>query len=142
MVDMNFGEVTARVRTTAPAATVWAAMTDWSRQHEWMVGTRVYVVGGDGRSVGSRLLGFTGIFDVGFADLLEITEWEPPRRCRVRHSGKLLRGWAEFAVEPAGSGSVIRWTERLRPPLALVSPLLLVGMRASLRRLAAGSRDC
>ncbi len=111
-------------------------MIDWSRQGEWMLGTRVYVVRGDGRSVGSRLLGFTGILDVGFVDLLEIVEWEPPRLCRVRHLGKLLRGSAEFAVEPG----VVRWTERLEGPLGLVGPLLRVGMRASLGRLGARLR--
>ena len=142
MVDMNVREATARVEVAAPAEEVWAAMTDWSRQHEWMVGTRVYVVAGDGRSVGSRLLGCTGLLDIGFVDLLEITVWEPPRRCRVRHLGKLLRGWAEFAVEPSAGGSVVRWTERLDLPLALLSPLLVVGMRASLRRLAARVPDC
>jgi len=140
MNDMNFREVTVEVAAAVPAEDVWMAMTDWSRQREWMVGTRVFVVAGDGRSVGSRLLGFTGLFDVGFVDLLEITEWEPPRRCRVRHAGSLLRGWAEFAVEPAGSGSTISWTECLRQPVALAGPLLAVGMRASLRRLAAGLR--
>ena len=140
MVDMSIRETTARVGTAAPADAVWAALTDWSSQHEWMLGTRVYVVGGDGRSAGSRLLGFTGILDVGFADLLEITVWEPPRLCRVSHRGRLLRGSADFAVEPAGSGSVISWTERLEPPFALVSPLLAAGMRASLRRLAARLR--
>jgi carbon monoxide dehydrogenase subunit G len=142
MVDMNIRETTARVPVAAPAEAVWAAMTDWSRQREWMLGTRVYVVAGDGRSVGSRLLGFTGLLDVGFADLLEITVWDPPRLCRVRHLGKLLRGSADFAVEPTGDGSAIRWTERLDLPMALVSPLLVVGMRASLRRLAARLSGC
>jgi hypothetical protein len=130
---MKIPEVTVRVPVAASEAEAWAAMTDWSRQREWMVGTRVYVVRGDGRSVGSRLLGFTGMLDVGFVDLLEITEWEPGRRCRVRHLGALLDGWAEFAIEP---GPVLRWTECLKPPVALVGPLLRVGMRASLRRLA------
>jgi polyketide cyclase/dehydrase/lipid transport protein len=137
MFDMNSREVTVRVPTSASVQDAWAAMTDWSRQRDWMLGTRVYVVAGDGHSVGSRLLGFTGLLDIGFADLLEITEWEPPRRCRVRHAGKLLRGWAEFAVEP---GASIRWTECLESPLSLASPLLKVGMLASLRRLAASLR--
>lgn len=136
MVDMNFRETTARVETSAAPEAVWVALTDWSSQHEWMLGTRVYVVAGDGRSVGSRLLGFTGILDVGFADLLEITVWEPPRLCRVNHRGRLLKGTADFAVEPAGAGSTVTWTERLDLPFSLVSPLLAVGMRASLRRFA------
>jgi hypothetical protein len=131
MVDMKSREVTVQVPTAASPEVAWAAMTDWSRQHEWMIGTHVHVVRGDGHGVGSRLLGFTGILDVGFVDLLEITEWEPPRRCRVRHIGKLLHGWAEFAVEPG----MLRWTECLELPVGLLAPVLKVGMLASLRRL-------
>jgi uncharacterized protein YndB with AHSA1/START domain len=137
MVDMTEREVTARVDVAAPVTEVWATLTDWPRQGEWMLGTRVAVVRGDGRSVGSRLFGFTGVFDVGFLDELEIVEWAPPHRCRALHRGRLLRGSAEFEISPARVGSVVRWTERLEPPVGLVAPLLAWGMRRSLRRLAA-----
>ncbi|HEV2781118.1 MAG TPA: SRPBCC family protein [Actinophytocola sp.] len=138
-------EVAARVHVAAPVPVVWAAVTDWPRQGEWMIGTRVAVVAGDGRSVGSRLFGFTGLGDVGFLDELEIVEWTPPHRCRARHLGTLLRGSAEFDVSADGSGSVVRWTERLEPPLGVLGavglrvlgPVLVLGMRRSLRRLAA-----
>jgi uncharacterized protein YndB with AHSA1/START domain len=136
MVTVTSREVRAEVEIAAPAEVVWAALTDWDRQSEWMLGTRVGVVAGDGRSVGSRLWGFTGLFDVGFLDLLEITEWTPPHRCVARHLGKLLRGSAEFAIEPRGDGVTLSWTERLEPPLGLVGPAMAWGMRASLRRLA------
>jgi hypothetical protein len=136
MVDMTLREVTVRVSIAAPVADAWAAVTDWSRQGEWMLGTRVGVVQGDGRSVGSRLFGFTGVWDVGFLDVLEIVEWEPPSRCRAVHLGKLLRGSAEFAVSARGAGAIVSWTERLEPPVGLAAPLLGWGMRRSLRRLA------
>jgi uncharacterized protein YndB with AHSA1/START domain len=130
MVTVN---VRAEVDVAAPAEVVWAALTDWSRQGEWMVGTRTWVISGDGRSVGSRLLGFTGVFDLGFADLLEITEWTPPTRCVVRHTGRLLAGSAEFVITPTVTGVRLAWVERLRLP---IGPLLVLGMRYSLRRLA------
>jgi carbon monoxide dehydrogenase subunit G len=97
----------------------------------------VVVVRGDGHSVGSRLFGFTGLLDVGFLDELEIVEWAPPHRCGVAHRGTLLRGSARFEVAPDGGGSVVSWTERLKPPIGLVAPVLAWGMRRSLRRLAA-----
>lgn len=140
MVNVTFGEASAAVEIAAPAEVVWAALTDWPRQSDWMLGTRVGVVAGDGRSVGSRLWGFTGIFDVGFLDVLEITEWAPPHRCQARHLGRLLRGSAEFTIEPRGDGVLLTWTERLAPPLSLTGPLLALGMRGSLRRLAARVR--
>lgn len=138
MGDMTTREVAACVEVAAPVDAVWAALTDWPHQGEWMLGTRVRVIFGDGRSVGSRLLGFTGFLDVGFLDELEIVEWTPPRCCRARHLGRLLRGSAEFAVAPGLRGSVVRWVERLDSPLMIVlGPALRWGMRRSLRRLAA-----
>jgi uncharacterized protein YndB with AHSA1/START domain len=137
MVIVTTREVRAEVEIDAPAGEVWEALTDWDRQSEWMLGTRVGVVSGDGRSVGSRLWGFTGVFDIGFLDLLEIIEWTPPERCVARHRGRLLRGNAEFSVTPRDGGVVLSWTERLEPPLSLIGPAMALGMRASLRRLAA-----
>jgi uncharacterized protein YndB with AHSA1/START domain len=137
MVTVTTREVRAEVEIDAPAGEVWEALTDWDRQGQWMLGTRVGVVSGDGRSVGSRLWGFTGVFDVGFLDQLEITEWTPPERCVACHRGRLLRGSAEFAVSPRGGGVALSWTERLEFPAWLAGPALALGMRASLRRLAA-----
>jgi hypothetical protein len=28
----------------------------------------------------------------GFTDTMKITEWDPPRRCVVRHTGRAVRG--------------------------------------------------
>jgi carbon monoxide dehydrogenase subunit G len=136
MVDMMIREISVAVPVAAPPEAVWAALTDWSRQGEWMLGTRTGVVSGDGHSVGSRLWGFTGLGDVGFLDVLEITEWAPPARCRARHRGRLMRGEAVFEVTASGSGALVRWTERLALPAGLLGPALAWGMRRSLCRLA------
>ena len=83
-----------------------------------MLGTRVEVDGrGDGRHLGARLRAFTGVGPLGFTDTMEIVEWEPPRRCVVRHTGKVVRGDGVFEVVPlgpAGPGSSGRscWTCR------------------------------
>lgn len=138
-------DITVRTEVAVPAARLWAAVVDWERQGEWVPATVVRVVGGDGRSVGSRLMAFTGLFDVGFVDHLEISEWDPPRRCVVRHTGRLMRGTGEFAVEDRGDRSVFAWSERLDPPfgrlgrlgLALLSPAVRLGLRGAGRRLAA-----
>ena len=108
----------ARVEVDATAEVVWAAVVDWEAQGEWIPGTTVRVVAGDGRSVGSRLFAFTGFGDVGFLDRMEIVEWRPPLVCRVRHFGSLVRGDATFEVEPVGDGrAAFTWTERLESPL-------------------------
>lgn len=131
-------EISARVRLPAPAEHVWQAVTDWSRQREWMLGTTARGGHGIGASVRAR----TGIGPVGFTDSMVITEWEPPCRCVVRHTGRFIRGSGVFEVSPAGDGSELGWTERLSLPLGTagrwgwraVRPLAQRGMNASLRR--------
>lgn len=133
------------VDVAAPAGTTWLALTDWSRQHEWMLVTQVQVIDGDGRSVGSRLAAFTGLGGVGFTDTMEITTWEPPVRCTVRHEGKLVRGTGAFHVHAKGpQDSTFVWSESLRLPFGLLGrlgwpvakPVFSMGARHSLRQFA------
>ncbi len=88
---------------------------DWSRQREWMWGTQVR--GGTG--VGAEVVARTGIGLVGFADTMVITEWDPPRRCVVQHTGRVVRGLGIFEVTRAGRQSEFRWTEQLQLPWPL-----------------------
>ncbi len=125
---------------------MWRAVTDWPAQGEWVLGTRVTVTsGGDGRHLGATLSAFTGVGPAGFTDTMEIVEWEPPRRCVVRHTGRVVRGDGVFEVVPLGPERArFLWTERLDLPLGaagglgwpLVRPLLRAGVAASLRKMA------
>jgi carbon monoxide dehydrogenase subunit G len=136
----NQVEITARVRVPAPPERTWRAVVDWPAQGEWMLATRVR---GD-HGPGARVVARTGIGPIGFTDPMVVTEWAPPRRCVVRHTGRVVRGDGVFEVEPAGAGSEFRWTERLDLPLGvagrwgwrLARPLAQRGMDASLRRFA------
>jgi hypothetical protein len=139
-------ELTIRVDVAAPAAAVWAALVDWPSQQDWMLGTRVHVTSGDGAGVGSELAAFTGLGGVGFLDTMRITEWQPPRRCLVEHTGALVRGEGVFEVADRGAaGATVIWVERLDLPLgavgvagyALLRPAFAAGVTRSLRRFAA-----
>jgi uncharacterized protein YndB with AHSA1/START domain len=134
-----------RVDVDAPAETTWAAMTDWARQGEWMLGTSVRVAGGDGAGVGSELAAFTGVGPLGFTDTMRITHWEPPTRCEVRHTGAVVRGTGEFTVVAVTERtSRFVWAERLDLPLGavgragwpLVKPAFTWGVRRSLTKFA------
>ncbi len=140
--------VTAGVTVPASPQQVWDVAMDWSRQHEWMLGTDVR--GGTG--VGAQVEARTGLGPAGFTDTMVITEWDPPRRCVVRHTGQVLRGEGVFEVVERAPGSEFRWTERLDLPLAsagalgrfvvmpaariLVAPPTRIGLASSLRRFA------
>lgn len=134
------------VEVAAPAGTTWLALTDWERQGEWMLGTHVRVTEGNGRSVGTRLEAVTGpVSGVGVSDPMEITAWEPPVRCTVRHLGTFVRGTGSFHVHPRGAHrAVLVWSERLDLPFGPVGRLgwpvaklpLALGLKVSLRRFA------
>jgi hypothetical protein len=76
---------------------------------------------------------------------MEITTWEPPRRCEVRHTGRVVRGTAAFREEePSAGRSRFVWEESLQLPFGrlgrwtwpLVRPRLAAGGRGSVRRFA------
>jgi hypothetical protein len=138
--------VALSIDVAAPAQNAWDAMTDWPAQGEWMLGTDVHVNSGDGSSVGSTLAAFTGVGRLGFLDTMTITAWEPPVRCDVVHTGRVVRGTGTMLVEPTGVSSCrVTWIEDLDLPLGLlgkagfpiVRPFFLAGVRKSLQKFAA-----
>ena len=135
------------VDVDAPVEATWAAATDWDGQSQWMLGTTVRALRG-GVGVGAGLEAFTGVrlgrLRLGFLDTMRITGWEPPHRCDVVHTGRVVRGTGTFAVEPRPGGSRFLWREDLDLPLGVVGrvgwvvvrPLFAAGVRLSLQRFA------
>lgn len=133
-------------RVAAPADVAWHVLTDWPAQGAWMPLTRVRVLGpGDGREVGARLEAWTGAGRAGFLDTMIVTAWEPPRRCEVLHTGRLVRGPGVFEVRPLGPHACeVAWEERLDLPFGsvgrvgwpVVRPLVRAGLAVALRRFA------
>ncbi len=142
-------ELTVPVDVDAPAAAVWRKVTDWEGQGDWMLGTRVRISGeGDGRRLGATLAAFTGIGPLGVTDRMEIVEWTPPRRCVVRHLGRVVRGDGVFEVVPLDAERArFLWSELLDLPLGrlgalgwpVLRPAFRAGVAFSLRRMA---RQC
>jgi Polyketide cyclase / dehydrase and lipid transport len=141
--------VTARiavdVMVDAPPQLVWDAITDWPRQSEWMLGTTVRATDLGGVGVGGGIEAFTGVGKVGFLDTMVITEWDPPRRCVVRHTGAVVKGLGIFEVVALpGNRSRFVWAEELDLPLGtlgrvgwpIVRPGFAWGVRRSLGKLA------
>ena len=143
---MSRVELTVPVDVDVPAAVLWDAVTDWPGQGEWMLGTRIEVDGpGDGRHVGATFRAFTGVGPLGVWDPIEVVEWDPPKRCVVRHLGKVVRGDGVFEVVELGPArSRFLWSELLDLPLGalgrtgwpLVRPVFRAGVERSLRTMA------
>ena len=142
-------ELTVPVEVTAPADAVGRKVTDWKGQGDWMLATRVEVAGaGDGRHAGAFLTAVTGVGPLGVTDRMEIVEWDPPRRCIVRHLGRVVRGEGVFEVVQLDAGrSRLLWSELLDLPLgrlgwlgwSVLAPVFRAGVAFSLRRMA---RQC
>jgi hypothetical protein len=105
-------EVTSRVVVPAQPADLWRLAMDWARQGEWMLATRV----SGGQGVGAAVTARTGLGRFGFTDTMVITQWSPPHRCAVRHTGSVVRGVGVFEVAPNGPMSEFAWTEKLWLP--------------------------
>jgi carbon monoxide dehydrogenase subunit G len=141
-------ELVETVVVDAPPQQVWAALTDWTRQGEWMLLTDVEVTGGHPHAVGGRLAARTGLplrgRRRGVLDTMVITQWDPPRRAVVQHTGRIVRGPGTFEVTPQGAGSLVTWSEQLWLPFGLlgqvgwplVKPVAGAAVRLSLKRFA------
>ncbi len=108
----------------APVERVFAAMADWQSQGAWMLGTDVRATGGGGVGVGATLEAFTGVGKIGFLDTMVITEWNPPHRVVVEHTGRVVRGSGVMEVVALpGNRSRFIWSEQLELPLGAVGRL-------------------
>lgn len=137
--------ISVDVVVDAPPHAVWDAVTDWPRQSEWMLGTTVRATSQGGIGVGGGLEAFTGVGRAGFWDTMVITEWDPPWRCVVLHTGRVVKGLGIFEVLalPGGRSRFV-WAEELDLPLGVlgrigwpvVRPGFAWGVRRSLQKLA------
>ncbi len=147
-------ELTERIDVAAPPEQVWAALTDWPRQGEWMLATEVRTVDGPAQGLHGRLAARTGLplpggRRLGVLDTMIITKWDPPRLVEVQHTGRIVRGPGTFEVLPRGEHSTVVCTEVWYLPYGLLGvvgwalsrPLVVWGLRRSLQRFAAVTRD-
>jgi hypothetical protein len=105
----------------APPEVVWDAVTDWPAQSDWMLGTTVRNTKNDGVGLGGEFEAFTGVGRLGVVDPMVVTEWYPPRRVVVEHTGAVIRGLGIFEVFALPSGrSRFVWAEELILPLGVV----------------------
>jgi len=130
------GEVTATVIVAAPAERVFAALTDWARQGEWIPFTTVRVLSGDGGE-GSRVEAITQVGPAVLRDLMSVVKVDPPYEVRVVHHGKVLRGPGVLRCTPLGAERTqVVWHEWFHLPGGQAGkvawPLLWPGSKAGL----------
>ena len=137
-----------RVDCDASIEKVWAKIADWGSQGEWMVATRVWLTSDISEGVGTSIAAFTGpahqiypkLSFLGLLDTMTVTTWEPPSRCDVIHTGKILKGTGRFQLDSNGPNSTtFFWSETIDIHRALFlfgAPFIWLGVRISLARFA------
>ena len=82
----------------------FSRVTDWQRHADVLPALTV-------RLTDTGFVARSGFGRFAFDDPMDVVEWDPPRYCRLEKRGRVIRGWAEISVRPAGSGSTIVWRE-------------------------------
>src|SRR5438067_6218433 len=109
---------TVRVGTTIAASPeqVWAALEDLGSHTRWMEDAVAIRFTSPSRSgVGTTFECDTRVGPLRLTDHMEVTEWEEPRTLGIRHVGA-VKGTGRFGIEPAGTGTLFTWEERLSFP--------------------------
>jgi carbon monoxide dehydrogenase subunit G len=96
---------TVSVEVRAPAAKVWAALTDWRNHARWAPLTTVRLTTERMDGLGAGFVARSGLGPLGFDDPMTVVRWEPPQgdapgRCDVDKHGRVIRGKAWFVVVP------------------------------------------
>jgi uncharacterized membrane protein len=137
-------EVTATVIVNAPPETVFAALTAWERQGEWIPFTSVRVVEGDGGE-GSQIEAVTAVGPAVLRDEMRVSRLDPPYEVQVVHCGRVLRGPGVLRCTPLGGDRTqVVWHEWFHLPGGLAGrvvgqvlwPGSKVGLTQALRRFA------
>jgi len=127
----------------APIERVWAELADIEGQPRWMHDMKsVRVLTPGPVKVGTEAIAEVRILGITVNDPVHITEFEPPHRFAISHEGS-FKGSGLITLESGADGTttIVRWEERLIPPLlphlgALVmSPTLGSIFQADLVRL-------
>jgi hypothetical protein len=153
LIDRWIGDLIARgeaidpvmkmaITINAPIEDVWEVVADIERQPLWMEemkSVRLTTPGPVG--VGTRGEADVRIFLVGIVDPIEIDVYDPPTRFGIRHVGTYTGG-GRITLEPIDARrTLVRWDERLVPPIfphlgqLLQKPIMGAIFQADLERL-------
>ena len=145
---------TIRLNVNLPCSQqkAWQAIANWEEQGSWMLQTSVWVTSTIREGEGTSISAFTGPFhksypkfsSMGLLDTMVVTSWQPPSRCDVLHTGKILKGSGTFElIELSANSTKFQWSEEIecsRLKFLAIFPFLWIGVRISLARLSTSLR--
>jgi carbon monoxide dehydrogenase subunit G len=115
LIESIHSEVVIR----APIERAWEVLADVPGQVRWMAEMKwVRIVTPGPVGVGTRAVAMVRALGIPARDSIVITEWVPPRRYAISHTG-LVKGTGEIELEPGDAPGTTRvtWDETLIAPL-------------------------
>jgi hypothetical protein len=153
VVDRWIGDLIARgegpdpvmkmaITINAPIDDVWDLVADIERQPLWMEEMKAVRLTTPGPvGVGTRGDADVRIFLVGIVDAVEVDVYDPPTQFGIRHVGRYTGGGRITLEAIDARRTLVRWDERLVPPLIphlgqlLQKPIMGAIFQADLERL-------
>ena len=130
------------ITIAAPIDDVWDTVSDIERQPLWMEEMKAVRLTTPGPvGVGTRGEADVRIFLVGIVDAVEVDVYDPPTRFGIRHVGRYTGGGRITLEAIDRARTLVRWDERLVPPIfphlgqLLQKPVMGAIFQADLERL-------
>lgn len=132
-------DITLSMDLAQPRDRVWRELEAVERHVEWMADAEsAEFSGARTRGVGTILVVATRVGPFRTRDVIEFTEWDPPRLMGVAHRG-LFTGTGSFRLDAHDGGTRMVWSESIRFPWYLGGPIGAMIARPVLRAIWRGN---
>jgi len=127
---MNSVTLTFSIKINARPKTIFEYVSNWEKQSEWILFTKVKLLKGLPNQKDPLLLATTGVGPFNVKDTMVITDWQPYKRIVVEHTGRLVLGKGVFTIEHISDEvSKFTWQEITPIPLGFIGQIGLVLIR-------------
>jgi hypothetical protein len=122
--------LTFSIEIDAKPKTIFEYVSNWEKQSEWILFTKVKLLKGLPNQKDPLLLAITGVGPFKVKDTMVITNWSPYKLIVVEHTGRVVLGKGVFTIEEISEGkSKFIWQEITPIPFGLVGKIGLVLIR-------------
>ena len=127
---MNSVTLTFSIEINARPKTIFEYVSNWEKQSEWILFTKVKLLKGLPNQKDPLLLAITGVGPFKVKDTMVITDWHPYKRIVVEHTGRVVLGKGVFIIEEISDKvSKFSWQEITPIPLGFIGQIGLVLIR-------------
>ena len=119
-----------------PPEVVWALITDWEHQDDWMLEATDFTVTSDVREgVGVVAEATIRIAGITTRDKVRVTGWDPPRKLEMEHRG-WISGHGQMSLTPLqGNRTHLFWREELYPPVGILGAIGMTALKPMMGRI-------